>query len=333
MILHPASLGLLAGAAFCLLFLCQAAVVAVRILTGWNRDDAGEKQLRLERLTHLESALLRLVFALQAASLLLFLYSADLYAHFIPGAMCATGVLQASPAGWYVLLVKGLLFFLASGWLLLNRWDRLGDRYPLIRPKNLLLLVILPLAAADALLLSRFIGGLRTDLITSCCGVLFESGGTSVAGELAGLPPLTMLAVFYGHALVLLLVLFACLWRPAVVLRGMLAIVALTFFATSLLALISVFSLYIYELPTHHCPFDMLQREYGFIGYPVYLSLLGATLAGCVPLLMAFCRRWAGDGLFPAGEEKRWLRLCLILLAVLLLLTGWVVLRSALSLR
>jgi hypothetical protein len=38
--------------------------------------------------------------------------------------------------------------------------------------------------------------------------------------------------------------------------------------------------LYIYELPTHHCPFCLLHREYGFVGYLLYAALLGGAVAG-----------------------------------------------------
>jgi hypothetical protein len=45
-------------------------------------------------------------------------------------------------------------------------------------------------------------------------------------------------------------------------------------------ALISSFCLYFYELPTHHCPFCILQREYGYAGYALYAALLGGVVAG-----------------------------------------------------
>jgi len=48
----------------------------------------------------------------------------------------------------------------------------------------------------------------------------------------------------------------------------------------SFVAIISFISLYFYELPTHHCPFDLLQREYNYIGYPLYLSLFAAGITG-----------------------------------------------------
>ena len=48
----------------------------------------------------------------------------------------------------------------------------------------------------------------------------------------------------------------------------------------SVIAVISFISPYIYELPTHHCPFCLLQKEYGYVGYPMYLSLLIAAVCG-----------------------------------------------------
>jgi hypothetical protein len=51
-------------------------------------------------------------------------------------------------------------------------------------------------------------------------------------------------------------------------------------FLIAVAALISFISLYIYELPTHHCPFCILQAEYHYLGYPLYLTLLAGVVAG-----------------------------------------------------
>jgi hypothetical protein len=40
------------------------------------------------------------------------------------------------------------------------------------------------------------------------------------------------------------------------------------------------FSTYIYQLPTHQCPFCMLQKEYFFIGYFIWGSLFLGTFFG-----------------------------------------------------
>jgi hypothetical protein len=37
-------------------------------------------------------------------------------------------------------------------------------------------------------------------------------------------------------------------------------------FVVALASIVSFISLYIYELPSHHCPFDILQKEYCYIG-------------------------------------------------------------------
>ncbi len=38
--------------------------------------------------------------------------------------------------------------------------------------------------------------------------------------------------------------------------------------------------LYFYELPSHHCPFCILQKEYGYVGYALYATLLGGATSG-----------------------------------------------------
>ena len=54
-------------------------------------------------------------------------------------------------------------------------------------------------------------------------------------------------------------------------------------------AIVAFVSPYVYELPTHHCPFCLLQREYGYVGYALYAALLGATVGGVgVGALMPF---------------------------------------------
>ena len=51
-------------------------------------------------------------------------------------------------------------------------------------------------------------------------------------------------------------------------------------FIVSVSALISFISLYFYQLPTHHCPFCILQKEYYYVGYLLYVTLLGGVVCG-----------------------------------------------------
>ena len=52
------------------------------------------------------------------------------------------------------------------------------------------------------------------------------------------------------------------------------------FFIFSVVAIISFVSLYFYQLPTHHCPFCILQKEYYYIGYPLYAFLFAGSFLG-----------------------------------------------------
>jgi hypothetical protein len=60
-------------------------------------------------------------------------------------------------------------------------------------------------------------------------------------------------------------------------------------FVIALLSILSFISLYVYELPTHHCPFCLLQMEYGYIGYLLYAALFSGVVTGLgVGVLMPF---------------------------------------------
>ena len=78
-----------------------------------------------------------------------------------------------------------------------------------------------------------------------------------------------------------------------------------TAFAVSVVAIFSFVSCYIYELPTHHCPFCILQKEYGYIGYLIYLTLLGGAIAGLsVGALMPFRRMKSLSDILPAFQRR-----------------------------
>ena len=105
------------------------------------------------------------------------------------------------------------------------------------------------------------------------------------------------------------------------------------FFLLSLAAIISFISLYIYELPTHHCPFDMLQKSSNFIGYPIYLSLIGTTLCGTVPALLEVVRRVPSLEQIVALGQRRWLWMAMFFLAIFVLLTSWPIMFGRLTLH
>lgn len=323
MILHPGILALLLGSSIILLLLLVAAGVAVQILSRWDSGSSFAYQLQLERRTWLVSTLLNYGFGFQIFSLFLFVFTADEIHPLFVGAMCATGSLNANLVGWLVLLIKIGLLFAAAVWLAVNYLDQRTEDTPLVRFKYYLLLALVPLVALDLWLQWEYFSGLRPQMITSCCGSLFSAEGEGVISTLAGLPVRQALPLFFAVVLVYLAVLGATFRRQALWLRQLLFAVSVLLFFVAMMALISFLSLYIYQLPGHQCPFDMLQGHYYYIGYPIYIGLFLATLFGMLPGL---CHPLATT---PSLQrelhqcEPIWLRLALFGLVLFLLTSCW----------
>jgi len=47
------------------------------------------------------------------------------------------------------------------------------------------------------------------------------------------------------------------------------------------------FSTYVYQLPTHHCPFCLLQKDYYYVGYILYATLYVGTFFGISGAIMS----------------------------------------------
>ena len=325
MIQHPGILALLVASGIVSLLLAAAGWQGFRILRGWDLRSGSEMQLDLERRTYLVSTLVANALLIQILSLFLFIFTAEgLHNQFV-GAMCAAGSLAVNAYGYPTLLMKVATCLLAGVWLVLHRADTQGYDYPLIRPKYLLLLVLVPLVLTETWLQLSYLTGLKADVMTSCCGSLFGQGRQGFAAELAGLSPRLMQPVFGGTFAALLAAGFLLLrFRRG---AGLFSALSLAFLLVAVAALISFFCLYIYELPTHHCPFCLLQREYGWVGYPLYTTLLGGATAGLgVGALSIFRSRESLAAVLPALQARlAWSTL--ILAALFTLIVGvWMLL-------
>jgi hypothetical protein len=194
--------------------------------------------------------------AFEVVSLFLFIYTADDLAPLFVGAMCAAGTLNVNAWGYPTLLLKLTAAILAGTWLLLNRADNRGADYPLIRRKYVFLLLMAPVLLAETGAQAAYFLGLAPDVITSCCGSLFSVAGPGVSSDLAALPSTPMKIAFYGVIAALATAVVRFVRGGA----GGYAVASLSVlgFVTSIAALISFIALYVYELPTHHCPFCIL---------------------------------------------------------------------------
>ncbi|MEJ5359171.1 MAG: hypothetical protein WHT06_10910 [Desulfobacterales bacterium] len=292
MISSPAALVLQGFSALVFVALACAGFWAYRISEGWDPQSASEGQLLLERRTWLVSSIVSRVCLAQGLSLFLFIHTADSLHRVLPGAMCAAGSLNAGDSGYAALALKTLNAILCGLWLLLHRVDRLTDQMPLVRSRCKLLLGMIPLSAFEAELQWDYFRSLRGDRLTSCCDVLFSTEGGGMLAWVSSLPVLP-LEVFFFAVMVFVLASGLLFLRRR---KGEMAfaVSGLLSFPLNLAALIAFVSPYLYELPTHHCPFCILQGEYGYIGYLVYASILGGVLCAAGVALLSRYRSLTG---------------------------------------
>lgn len=328
MILHPGILALLISSAISLVMLGHAAVAGTRILLFWDYGSSSARQLALEKRTYLISTYVNTALVLQISSALLFAYTAeDIHPLFV-GAMCATGSLNAEPVGWYVIFTKIAVVFLAGIWLAVNAVDKRAESSPLVRVKYAMLLAVIPLFLLDGILQFVYFARLEPNIITSCCGSLFSSDSDNVVGSLATLPVKPMMITFFTYTVILLAVLLLsfrlqCFWKTGITL-----LLTAGYFPLAILAITSFLSIFIYEIPTHHCPFDILQKEYGFTGYPMYSLLFVGVYFGMLPGLFCPLKNHPALGQVIAGREKSWLLWSLTGLVGFAALAAWSVYSS-----
>ncbi len=333
MILHPGILSLLAGSFLVTIMMGYSAFLGYEILRKWDFASSSMLQLSLERKTYLVSTLMNYVLGFEILSLLLFIYTVDDIHRTFVGAMCATGSLNANPIGWYVLATKIAVFFLSATWIAINYLDQRAVDYPLVKKKYAMLFLIALVVLADTVLQVSYFAGLKPDIITSCCGSLFSEGGVGIASSLSSLPLKPMMGIFYVMlSLYLLNAVFALRLKSAV-LRRLLPLSAVALFAVAISSMVTFISLYFYEIPTHHCPFDILQAAYGFVGFPLYGSLFGGVFFGMMTGLAEPLGGTPSLREIVPRAQRTWLVVSLVLVLLFAAISSWPILFSSFTLE
>jgi hypothetical protein len=333
MILHPGVLSLITGSVIVILMMIHSSMLGLKIIARWDINSSTSEQLSLERQTYLISSIMNYVLGFVILSLFLFIYTADDLHRLFIGAMCATGSLNANPIGWKVLYTKIVLFFISSVWIALNYIDHRAEDYPLVRTKYTILLFITPLVILDAYLQLKYFMGLRPNIITSCCGSLFSEVGEGVASSLSSLPIRPMMIVFYATTIVFLVnaVLSLCFQKG--IFKYMSTMLSLILFIVSIASIISFISPYFYELPTHHCPFDILQKDYNFIGYPIYITLFGGVFFSMITGIIEPFKRIISLKIIINKTQRRWTTISIILILIFITICTSPIVFSSLTLN
>ncbi|MBI4691380.1 MAG: hypothetical protein HY754_14110 [Nitrospirae bacterium] len=306
MILHPGIIALIIGSAVVLLLVLYASVLGIRIIRRWDIENSSEEQLSLERKTYLISTLVQYALLFEIISVFLFIYTSDDIHTLLAGAMCATGSLNVNPFGFPALYAKIAVFFLSASWLAINNLDNKAEDYPLIKTKYKLLTAVLAALIIEFILQLRYFININPNVITSCCGVMFGEGGKGFVSSIAAVPALPAEVLFYSTLVVTIAGGIAAYSTHRKPLTYLFSIFSFTFFITSIMSVISFISLYFYQLPTHHCPFDILQKEYYYAGYPLYAALFTGGFFGImVGIIEPFKKIYSMTQLISEAQ-RRW---------------------------
>ncbi|NPA03367.1 MAG: hypothetical protein GXO61_00735 [Epsilonproteobacteria bacterium] len=271
-----------------LLFLTLSFFTAVLIVRYFDFSKDTPLQYYLERRSYLVSVILHLSFSLKIPLLFYFVYTLDKLSNVIPGAMCAAGVITSNSYGVALLAVKVLNIYLFGLWLVANREDFFTKEYRFTKFKFKFFIFIYLFVVGEFILELLFFKSLDVSKVVSCCGVLFDATKNSTLFSFFLLDSKLSAGLFY---LSFFLLLF---FRKKIYLFSLLTLIFLLF---SLISLIQFFSPYIYQLPTHHCPFCLLQKEYFYVGYLLYTFLFLGTFLGVSVGFKKF---------FLTKEDKSW---------------------------
>ncbi len=256
-----------------LLFCSFAFFISLGIVKYFDINKDTLLQYNLLKRTYLASIIIQYALFFKIILLFYFVFTIDKISIFLPGAMCGAGVITANHFGIYLLSLKVLNIYLFGFWILFNSEDTKTKDYHYTRLKFKFFIALFLLLLLEFILEIFYFHGINPSKIVSCCGVLFNSVKSSGISVLLALPRDVVVGSFY--ALYLLILVFGFFKKDVFV-----AFSSAIFLFVTILAIITFFSPYIYELPRHKCPFCLLQKEYYFIGYFIYIFLFLGTFFG-----------------------------------------------------
>jgi hypothetical protein len=249
---------------------------SIKIYKNWNMDATTQEQYNLEKQSYLSATIIKFIFIVKIPLFLFFIFTLDKISNILPGAMCAAGVVDATQYGNYLFVIKIINLYIFGYWLALNSEDIKHEEQPFTKFKFGLFLIIYFALIAEIILEFTMFYSIDPNELVNCCGTIYSSSSNSYFAYLLALKPMYLLSIFYANYLLILL-----FYRLK--LKSFFAFSNIFFIIISIVTLITFFGTYIYELPSHHCPFCLLQSDYYYVGYLLYtLLFLGTFHAICV---------------------------------------------------
>ncbi len=256
-----------------LVFSIVAFILSIKIFFKWDINSTTKLQYRLEKQSFLASTIIKYILVTKIMLFFFFIFTLDKISNVLTGAMCAAGVIDATSYGLYLLLFKLINIYLFGFWLLIHKYDTKNQELKYTKIKFSFFIIIFFLLLTEILIELTMFSSIDINKLVSCCGTLYLISANSYLSS-----------VFANNTNYFLIAFYICFILLAVFYKiqnsYFYMLFSLLFLLVALITLIVFFSTYIYQLPTHRCPFCMLQKEYYYIGYLIYTLLFSGVFLG-----------------------------------------------------
>jgi len=176
-----------------------------------------------------------------------------------------------------LLINKTISIFMMMVWIILDRLDLSQKTFPYFKTKYKFYIAIFVILLVEFILDIYYFINLSTVLPVTCCSAIYSNSTTPTLPFDMSLN--LLLSLFYGLFLGLILANIFKKEFVSFILSGL-------FLYFSYYSILYFFGTYVYELPTHHCPFCMLQKDYYYVGYFIFIFLFLGSFFGMVNYLI-----------------------------------------------
>jgi len=284
MLLTPEIITILALDFIFLFFGTVAFLISIKIVRFWNLNSTSNLQYKLEKQSFLVATIIKYIFIVKLPLFLFFIFTADKLSDVITGAMCGAGVVNSVSFGSAMFFYKILNLYIFGFWLVLHHFDLKNESQPYTRYKFMLYIIGFIFLLIEIYLEIDFFTSLDVSKLVSCCGTLFSAASTSSFSFIFTINKLYFVYMFYT---VFMFLILSYMLKNA----WMILSLNIAYIFISIISLIIFFGTYIYQLPTHHCPFCMLQKDYDYIGYVLYITLYIGTFYGVSGAIMSLLEK------------------------------------------
>lgn len=244
---------------------------SLKISLHFDIKSTTEFQYDLAKKGYLVATIIMFILSAKLLVFLYFIWTMDALSSLVPGAMCAAGIVSATDYGSFMFGLKIVNLFLLCGWILIHVNDMKSIKSEFLKLKFTLFQPLFFLLVLEFILELAHFTRISVDTPVACCSVIFSQSGIYQKSFFH--TNSFILGLFFGS---FILYVLSGVLKKALIFGGLSTIFAMS----GIYALIRFFSPYVYELPTHMCPYCLLQGEYYYVGYLIYGLMFVGTLFG-----------------------------------------------------